>query len=281
MTYRDLLVVLDAGPRTRERVGLAARLAERFAAHLVGLHVTIGPETTAPMPWSSTGSLGPIAREIERKNRAEAEEARRLFEDVTGRYSLSAEWRTASGDPDELAAVHGHYADLIVLGQHDPDEAMLNWVRPRPEVVALSAGRPILVVPYAGAFSDTGRRVLIGWDAGREATRAVNDAMPLLAGADSVTVLTIDPRIGGTAHGELPGADIALHLSRHGVVATVERTASSDIDPGNVLLSRASDLSADLLVIGAYGHSRLRELLLGGVTRTMLASMTLPVLMAH
>jgi nucleotide-binding universal stress UspA family protein len=272
MTYKDLLVVLDAGARTRERVALAARLAERFEAHLAGLFVTIGPESMVP---ALSG------HEIGRRSRAEEDAARRLFEDIAGRHALSAEWRSASGEPSEMAAIHGRYADLIVLGQLDPDETALNWARPRPEVVALSAGRPILVVPYAGSFPEAGRRILVGWDASREATRAVNDAMPLLAAADAVTVLTIDPRIGGKAHGELPGADIALHLARHGVAATVERTVSTGTDPGNVLLSRASDLAADLLVIGAYGHSRLRELLLGGVTRTVLATMTVPVLMSH
>lgn len=281
MAYKDLLVVLDAGARTRERVALAARLAERFAAHLIGLYVTIGSESMAQAISAPPGSFASIAHEIERQSRAEAEKAQRLFEDVANRHGLPAEWRSASGDPSELAAVHGRYADLIVLGQRDPDEAGVDWLRPRPEVVALMSGRPLLLVPYAGTFAETGRRILVGWDASREATRAINDALPLLAGADSVTVLTIDPKIGGTAHGELPGADIALHLARHGVAATIERTVSAGLDPGNVLLSRASDLSADLLVTGAYGHSRLRELALGGVTRTVLASMTLPVLMAH
>jgi nucleotide-binding universal stress UspA family protein len=143
------------------------------------------------------------------------------------------------------------------------------------------AGRPILVVPYAGHFARIGQRVVIGWDASREAARAVNDAMPLLAAAEAVTVLTIDPEQSPRGHGEIPGADIALHLARHGVTAQVERTVSAGIGIGNTLLSRAADLEADLLVMGAYGHSRVRELLLGGVTRTMLTSMTLPVLMAH
>ena len=154
-------------------------------------------------------------------------------------------------------------------------------IRPRPELVALASGRPILAVPYAGQFETVGRRVLIGWNATREATRAVNDAMPLLAAADVVTVLTIDAREAPDAHGELPGADISLHLARHGVKATIERTVSAGVPAGEVLLSRAADLGADLLVIGAYGHSRMRELLLGGATRSILQSMTVPVLMSH
>jgi nucleotide-binding universal stress UspA family protein len=260
MAYKDLLVVLDSGARSRQRLQLAARLAERFAAHLVGLCVMAGARGQADQQDAG---------------------ARRLFEDVAARHALSAEWRPAHGDPTELTAVHGRYADLIILGQRDPDTFETVLLQPFPEEVALQTGRPLLVIPYAGTVPAVGRRVLVGWDASRAATRAVHDAIPLLAGAEAVTVFTIDARIGGNRHGELPGADIALHLARHGVTATTERTVSGGIGIANVLLSRASDLAADLLVIGAYGHSHLRELLLGGTTRTVLASMTVPVLMAH
>jgi nucleotide-binding universal stress UspA family protein len=256
MVYKDLLVMLDSGVRSRERLQLAARLAERCAAHLVGLFVR---------------------GEIDRQGAG----ARRLFEDIAARHALSAEWRSAQGDPTELAAVHGRYADLIILGQIDPDAFATIAAQPFPEEVALLTGRPLLVIPYAGTFRAIGRRVLVGWDASRAATRAVHDAIPLLIDAESVTVLTIDAKVGENGHGELPGADIALHLARHGVTATTERTVSGDIGIANVLLSRASDLAVDLLVIGAYGHSHLRELLLGGTTRTVLASMTVPVLMSH
>jgi len=178
-------------------------------------------------------------------------------------------------------ALHARYVDLTILGQLNPDRGDANLIRPRPEHVTLASGRPVLVVPYTGHFETLGRRVLIGWNATREATRAVNDAMPLLMAADVVTVLTIDAREGPDAHGELPGADISLHLARHGVKTTIECTVSAGIQAGEVLLSRAADLGADLLVIGAYGHSRVRELLLGGATRSILQSMTLPVLMSH
>jgi nucleotide-binding universal stress UspA family protein len=111
--------------------------------------------------------------------------------------------------------------------------------------------------------------------------RSVNDAMPLLTAAETVTVLTIEPREEPRAHDELSGADISLHLARHGVKAGIERTVSADLPVGEALLSRVADLCADLLVMGAYGHSRVRELLLGGATRSLLRSMTLPVLMSH
>ena len=283
MAYKDLLVILDEDQQSRDRMVLAAALAQRFGAHLVGLYVMVGREPRGRLDYFNSDNplLGPLYRDIEEKIRADAERTRLLFEDIVGRQSLSAEWRMASGYPAALAAMHGRYADLIILGQLDPEDIQALAIRPLPEEVALLAGRPILVVPYAGTFEQIGRRVLVGWDASREATRAVNDAMPLLAGANSVTVMSVDSKESPAGHGEVPGADIALHLARHGVPAQVERIVSAGIGVGNTLLSRASDLEADLLVMGIYGHSRVRELLLGGATRTVLASMTLPVLMAH
>jgi nucleotide-binding universal stress UspA family protein len=283
MTYKDLLVVLDEDERSRDRIVLAASLAEQFGAHVVGLYLKIGREPpgvfdqfNADMPL-----FRPIYEELEERIRARAEATRLIFEEIVGRSSLWAEWRVAAGYPAVQTALHGRYADLIILGQIDSADPWSPLLHPRPEEVALAAGRPILMVPYAGKFERVGSRVLVGWDGSREATRAVAEAMPLLSAASSVTVITVDPEKEGSGHGEVPGADIALHLARHGVVANVERTVSAGIGIGNTLLSRASDLEADLLVMGAYGHPRVRELLLGGATRTVLASATVPVLMAH
>jgi nucleotide-binding universal stress UspA family protein len=287
MGLKDILVALDTAPAARARIELAAVLAERFGAHLIGLYATMAP----PLPrhrgyfeYFDRSLLEPLYREFTERMQAEADEARSLFEEIGRRHRLSVEWRSAAGLVSDVVAMHGRYVDLIVLGQLDPDDPQSPLFRPLPEEVALAVGRPVLVVPYAGNRADIGRRVLVGWDASREATRAVNDAMPLLVGAQSVTVLAIDPistAYGSGGHGEVPGADIGLHLARHGVPATIERTGSGGIGAGNVLLSRSSDIEADLLVMGAYGHSRAREMLLGGATRTVLESMTLPVLMAH
>ena len=276
-------MVLDEDARSRDRISLAATLAERFGAHLVGLYVTIGPEPPGRFERFSGYAplLRPIYEEIEANIRAQQEAMRLVFEDVVSRSSLSAEWRTASGYPTGQAALHGRYADLIILGQIDPNNPWSAVLHAHPEEVVLTAGRPVLVVPYVGHFDQIGGRVLVGWDASREATRAITDAMPLLAAASAVTVLTIDPEESSAKHGEVPGADIALNLARHGVPANVERTTSAGIGIGNVLLSRANDLDADLLVMGAYGHRRVHELLLGGATQTVLADMTLPVLMSH
>jgi nucleotide-binding universal stress UspA family protein len=284
MGFKDILVALDTARPARGRVELAAALAERFDAHLIGLHAALpadAPRRHGYFDYFDRSLLDPLYHEYREKVQADGDATRRLFEEVASRRGLSAEWRTAVGYPSEITALHGRYVDLIVLGQPDPDDTQAVLFRPLPEEVVLAVGRPLLVVPYAGSWEEIGQRVLVGWDSSREATRAINDAMPLLAGAEAVTVLVVDPAGGPAGHGEVPGADIALHLARHGVKATIEATVSAGIGAGNALLSRASDLEADLLVMGAYGHSRVRELLLGGATRTVLESMTLPILMAH
>jgi len=197
-----------------------------------------------------------------------AAKTREMFDHATGLRRLSAEWREIPEGADADPALHARYADLAIFGQLDPERAETEPTRQRPEHVAIASGRPVLIVPYAGRFDNVGRRVLIAWSATREAARAVADAM-------------VDPREGVGGHGELPGADIALHLARHGVKAQIERTVSAGLPVGEVLLSRLADLGADLLVMGAYGHSRAREVLFGGATRSVLRSMTVPVLMSH
>jgi nucleotide-binding universal stress UspA family protein len=136
----------------------------------------------------------------------------------------------------------------------------------------------VLVVPYVGEPVVKGEHVLVCWDGGREAARAATDALPFLREARKVTVLTVNT---GAAPSEVPGADIALYLARHGVKSEAARTPAGGIDPGNVILSRAFDYGVDLIVMGAYGHSRVREILLGGATRAILRQMTVPVLMSH
>jgi len=259
MTYKDLLVVIDSNHQARERVRIAAELAERFDAHLTGVYVA---RASQPEPPEA------------------ARDARALFEDIVGSRQICAGWRAASGYPIDAVAVEARCADLVILGQLDPDDPLASVDHPCPEEIALSVGRPVLIIPYVGKYPVLGQRVLVAWDGSREATRAINDALPLLATAASVTILMIDPAADDEKCGEC-GAAIRAHLGRHGIYARVEKTFSGGVGVGEMLLSRASDLCADLLVMGAYGHSRVRELVLGGATRTVLNSMTLPVSMAH
>jgi nucleotide-binding universal stress UspA family protein len=281
MDFEDLLVVVDSAADTRGRIELAVSLAEQFAAHLVGLYPIPSPELPRSAGYSDLAVLEPIYREWREQTLQQAETEREVFEHAAELHGVKGEWRAASEGWVDDPVVHARYADLTILGQFNPDSDDIPLIRPLPERVALASGRPVLVVPYAGHFKSFGRRALIAWNASREATRAVADAIPLLAKADVVNVLVVDPRPGSDGHGEVPGADIALHLARHGVTAQIERTVSAGVPIGDLLLSRAADLGADLLVMGAYGHSLVRELLLGGATRSILGSMTIPVLMSH
>jgi nucleotide-binding universal stress UspA family protein len=199
---------------------------------------------------------------------------------VKGR-EVTPEWRCVDGHADGLLTLHARYADLTIVGQSDPEVTTLPLPSDLPESVALATGRGTLVVPYIGTGKMTGSDVMLCWNASRESARAPFEALPLLKAASSVVVLMVEPRTSPEGHGAVPGADVATWLSRHGVKVTVQREVAADADVGGVILSRAMDLGSDLIVMGIYGHSRLRAMVLGGASRTLLASMTVPVLMAH
>jgi nucleotide-binding universal stress UspA family protein len=164
----------------------------------------------------------------------------------------------------------------------DPDRPADLIPADLPGQAAVMAGRPVLALPYAWERRPIGRRVIIGWDGERESARAVSDALPLLRRADHVQVVVVGSQHGPRdRHGDLPGADIAAHLARHGVPVEASSQGITEIPVADALLSAAADSDADLLVMGAYGRSRFREMVLGGTTRRILGEMTLPVLMAH
>ncbi len=276
MTYKTILVHMDTGERAATRLAFALEIAGRANAHLVGLHAVSAPR----IPAYAAVEGGDRMREYQEKALAElAARARATFDRIARSSGYpSLEWRESQGDAAEVVPLHARYADLVILGQSNGAEATgveADFV----DRVLLAAGRPALVIPYAGTFKEVGTRVLVAWNASREATRAVTDALPLLQQADEVNVVAFNP--DGSPHGEVPGADIALFLARHGVKVTVSHERGRDIDVGNLLLSRAADMDVNLIVMGAYGHSRMQELILGGATRTILQSMTAPVLMSH
>lgn len=280
MAYKNLLVHLDETEACKGRVAAAIALAKAQEAHLTGLSLAI----EASVPAYIGGQLPAEVLDVQRAQMLErGRAAAAVFDKALTAAGQEGESRVVSGldiDSARVITLHARHADLVVLGQEEP-EAPTGVPRHRVEDVILAAGRPALVIPYIGAGKALGQRVMVAWDASRESARAVNDAMPLLEQAKTVTVLSVNPRPGVDRHGEEPGADIALHLARHGVKVDVQRTQVDEIDIGDTVLSRLADLSIDLLVMGAYGHSRLREVVLGGVTRTLLESMTVPVLMSH
>ena len=278
MNYKDILVYVDDAKACPARLEVAVKLAVAHEAHLIGLHV----RSLSVMPEFIVAEYGGQITELQAKYAEEsAATARSLFEQATGVAGLSTEWRDVSGTLLDLVPLHARYVDLVVVGQADIEDDDRSDERHLVDHLVLEAGRPVLVVPYVGRYEICGERVLVAWNASREATRAVDDALPLLKRAKQVSVLAINPRGGFAGHGDVPGADICLHLARHGVNAVCESIRADDVDVGNMLLSRAADDSSDLLVMGAYGRSRLRELVLGGATRHILYHMTVPVLLSH
>ena len=275
--YRSLLVHYDAGRTAPQRLEYAINLARQFDAHVACLYAL------DMMPAPSSGYEGRAAV-IEAQKRAHAEmlaDARRSYEETLRRTGYEkVEWRDTQSDALAAVALHARYADLVVVGQQN-EEWPSGVGKELERAVPLAAGRPVLLVPYAFQAKEQARRVLIAWNASREAARAVSDSLPLLRRASQVHVVTVNAKTSRGGHGEEPGADIGLFLTRHGVKVTVSRQDATDLDIGNLLLSRAFDLQADLIVSGAWGHSRLREMVLGGVTRTLFESMTVPVLVAH
>ena len=282
--FKDLLVVMDKSRTCATRLDVAVHVASRFGTHLTGLFVKEPPNI--PLSVQSEGEVyaRPPSSYMEMQRQAwreAAQDAQQLFRSRTDVPGITTEWREREGDVGEIAALHARYTDMIIVGQPDPELPAAHPTRALAERLLLGVGRPILVVPYAGAFTTVGERVLIAWNASREATRAVNDALPILQQASKVTVLAINPRGGVSGDGDVPGADLALHLSRHGVKAEASWVPADDIEVAAMLLSSACDCQADLIVMGGYGHSRVREIVLGGTTREMLKTMTVPTLMSH
>lgn len=278
MGIKDILVHLDTGAACGERVEVALRLAAKYEARLIGLFVRSLPY----VPHFVAAQIGPDIYETQ-KRVAEREEmaVRKDFLDRCAKAGQAGEWRCDEGDMIETVCLHSKYVDLVIIGQFNPDEDHREGEMAMADNVVMDAGRPVLVVPYAGTFPTVGEKVMVAWNASRESVRAVHDALPFLKTAKSVEVVAANPQDAEGVHGDIPCAAICAHLSRHGVAAVAKTVYADDMNVGAILLSRAADDSIDLLVTGAYGRSRLRELILGGVTRHLLGNMTVPVLMSH
>jgi len=278
MSFKNLLVHIDDGKACDLRLDAAFGLARELDAHLTGLYVAPDPylpgNVRAEVP---TEFLSTLQDQLKERLQAAVDLYSRKAE-AAGIVPDCRSIHCAGAGIPEVVALHARYVDLTILGQPEPDGPE-GIEGPVTESVVLSSGRPALVIPYIGAGASLGKKVMIAWDAGREAARAVADAMPLLQRADSVTVLAINPRHGD--HGPQPGADISLHLARHGLKVEAQTLEADDLSVAEALLSRLADEDIDLLVMGAYGHSRLRELVLGGVTREIFRQMTVPALMSH
>jgi nucleotide-binding universal stress UspA family protein len=279
MMLKDILVHVDYPEQSNGALEAAIHLARRFNAHLSGLHVTsLFHYVAAHDVW-----VAGLWEECKDDLRTAAKRAQEQFEAATTRAGFLSDWHHVDGDPTYAILDYGRVVDLVVLGQ--PAENVPLITREISDKAPLAMGRPVLFVPATGISGSLGKRVLVAWKNTREAARAVNDALPLLTQAEQVTVMAVDaPDRAATGEDnqiDAPCADIARHLARHGVKTEAKRDTTSSQSAGERLLDVAQRQGADLIVMGAYGHSRLKEIVLGGVTRHMLTHATVPVLMSH
>jgi len=276
----EIVVFIDGRAESAGILEFAGMLAREHGARLISVFMQPEPTVTPAETFArGKGMQSTIEVHQAQLERIEADH-RAQFEDIVRRQGIrsESEWRSLPYLSSEVG-VHAYYADLVVVAR--PESAGQTAGPPGlAESLVLSSGRPIIVFPPRGKVSQV-RRILVAWNATRESIRAVADAMPLLAKAEAVEVLVVDHQRRPEGHGQEPGADIARHLARHGAHVEVRRLSSGGKDVGRLLMSQAAAFGADLLVMGAYGHSHLREWMFGGVTRTVLYEASLPVLMSR
>jgi nucleotide-binding universal stress UspA family protein len=282
MSYKSIVVQLDMSARAHPRLEYALHLARQFDAHLTGVFSAFTPDPRSFYVMAGAADY----YEEHRKTRQERHGAlERIFHAELLRADVRGQWVDYPDSAGEAVPRYARYADLVVAGQDDPDDPESFIADHFPETLVMTCGRPVLFIPYTGVFPTLGANIMVAWNGSRESARAVQDAMPLLQRAEKVTVVRLNESKGepsASRANRIPGADIALLLARHDVKAEVAALDGvNDIPMGDMLMSRASDLGADLVVMGAYGHSRWQELVMGGATRTLLESMPVPVLMSH
>lgn len=281
MSIKSILVHVDERQHVGSHLDTAVLLARQTGARLVGAYLVPTGDMTP-----SLAALLP--QEVVTRRMSEASEAQErakvAFLDAAKRGGLDrTEWRAPAGYPLRAALVaHGRYSDLVVFGQRRHGDPLASFTSELVSEALFDLGRPVLIVPFTGAQPTLGSRILIATNGGREATRAVGDAMALIEQASEVRVLL------GSSDGDMEqpsfaatSARLAGWLGDHGVEPSIERFEAISGDHGEWLLSRAADYGSDLIVMGGYGHARVREWVLGGMTRTILRSLTVPVLMSH
>ena len=274
---KDIIVNLSVGERPGPASDYAISVAAAFDAHLAGIAFVYDPI----VPVSGAGYIpADVIETQERENAAASKAAADRFTAACKRAGVAAEPLTLSASLAGVGEQFGHIArrfDLSIVGQAEPERSAVEEVI--AEAALFESGRPVIIVPYIQKDPLKLDRVMLCWDGSRAATRAIADAMPLLKKAGQVEVVIVTNERG--KRDEIEGADMAQHLARHGLKVDVKRTVLGDIAVADVILSHAADVGSDFIVMGGYGHSRLREFVLGGVTRSILRSMTAPVLMSH
>jgi nucleotide-binding universal stress UspA family protein len=280
MGYRTILAILDTPKTTRQVTDFAVALANQFEAHVIGAHaeaVAIVP-LVAPMEIPDPVTVQALQDMAHR----ETEQVETLFREAARRETLSHEWRsfvTSSGFNSAALVDSARSSDLVIAAQGE--SGILSETRSELESFLFESGRPVLLIPHILTTPKPIRRVLIAWNGSREAARATFDAMPFLKAADEVEIFTVDAVETAAQSAEMAGVEIAATLARHGIKVSVNSQQKSGLAPAIAIENRLSDGSIDLLVMGAYGNKRWWEVLFGGVTRTLLDSMTALTLLSR
>jgi nucleotide-binding universal stress UspA family protein len=273
MAFKTILCLLEDDRRDDARVAACLALAARTDAHVVGIFaippLIVPGDGLAQMPQS-------LYDNYYAEREAAAEACSRVFLDAARRQAVSAEWRVGRGFARDILREQAFYSDLVVLGAPPTRASVLDDNSGLPADIAIRSGRPVLYLPPQGSFLLEGRRVMIAWKPGREAARALTDALPFLQGADTVHVIT------GDLPSQAPAMDISVVLARHGVRVEMQNIhAPADRSLGEQLLNEADRRQCDLLIMGIYGHSRMNEWVFGGVSQHILRGATLPILFSH
>jgi len=278
MFPKDLVVFLEPHPSHSQRLAFAASLAKRWQAHLIATFVT-QPLALNPHAGFAVGTgLSNMLVEYQAGAAAALTQARVEFDHLADRRSFTSEWRVSDHETGEALMLHARHASLAVLGP-PARQSMAITMLGLSERMIFASGRPCLLVPNEWPAERIGGHIVVGWNGGREATRAIADAMALLTEAETVHLVVVpDARIQAL-YGEDPGADMAAHLARQGVSVVLEQCQGEDA--GTVLLDRCAAVGADMLVIGAMGRPRISEFVLGGATRTVLNRAEVPVLLSR
>lgn len=273
MAFKHMLAYVDNDAECAARLRYAVEFASLFDARLTGLYAR--RMLTVPS-YAAVHIPAPVLADYESISDGMVSDARAAFDKATGDAGLSSEWRQLEGFVPDAIARAAQCTDLVVLPQTGDNEADLNETYSTDSAL-LRAAAPVLVVPYVGKFRPPAAHVVVAWNNSREAGRAVREALPLLHKAERITILSV------STHGqeELIGADLGAYLAHHNLEVELKQIPAGDIDTADALLSSVADDAADMLVMGAYGRSRLLETVLGGATRDILAHMTVPVFMSH
>ncbi|SOY70910.1 universal stress protein [Cupriavidus taiwanensis] len=278
MACDSIVVHMDSSRQATQRLALAGRLAMAHACPLIGLYAGFIPE---PAWCYRMENAQRYFEEDMARREAVREAVRGHFLARTDALPVAAEWRVPECASVASALREAREAGLLVAAQYDADSGGGTDGRHLLEALLLESGRPTLVVPFSGTFETVGSRAVVAWNGSREAARALHDAIPFLAGARA-HILCAHTAADNARPDATPVAHAARLLERHGVAVEIEHgPGGTDMTVGELILTRACDFGADMVVMGAYGHGRMRERVLGGVTRTLLESMTVPVLFSH